>query len=126
MYKVYQNKIITIALGAIFLCSASQAFAGPGHNRGKKRNPAQRLAKKLNLDSTQEETVRGFFRDARDTCESIDSRKAHRQCMKEQRTYVNEKINSILNDDQKNQFAQMQERRAQKRAEREGNRRLGR
>ena len=100
---------------AFSLFAASIATASPRHEMR-----VERLAEKLSLSEDQEAAISEIFKNAADNCESIDSRKEHRACMKEQKESIQAKVRGQLSAEQASMFDTMRAERAERKSRGEG------
>lgn len=121
-----KNRILVIAFAGVVGLGASMAMqqdqqAAPqqserGHGR-RQFDSQQRvniLAKRLNLSDDQKQKLQAIFTDSQQQMQSIRqdsslSRQDKMEKMKTLRSQTDDKINGILNDDQKQKYAQMRE-----------------
>ncbi len=119
--KIAASAVLIFGLG---LCGArANAQAGPpdtAHSgRGHRMSPDQQLdhlSKALNLTDDQKNQIRPILQDRSEKMQSIRSdsalsREDRRTRMREAFEDSGNKIRSVLNDDQKQKFDQMQQRR---------------
>jgi protein CpxP len=97
--------------------AAPQQQTERGHGR-RQFDPQRRVdmfAKRLNLTDDQKQKLQGIFADQQQQMQSMRqdsslSRQDRMEKMKTMRSETDEKINGILNDDQKQKYAQMKEK----------------
>jgi Spy/CpxP family protein refolding chaperone len=123
-----KNTVIAIAIAGLVgvagsLAMAQDQQAAPqqqterGHGR-RQFDPERRvnmLAKRLNLTDDQKQKLQGIFADQQQQMQSMRqdsslSRQDRMEKMKTLRSEADEKVNGILNDDQKQKYAQMKEK----------------
>ena len=121
-----KNRILAIVFASVVGLGASMAMqqdqqtapqqSDRGHGR-RQFDSQQRvniLAKRLNLSDDQKQKLQAIFTDSQQQMQSIRqdsslSREDKMAKMKTLRSQTDEKINGILNDDQKQKYAQMRE-----------------
>ncbi len=121
-----KNRILAIAFASVVGLGASMAMqqdqqAAPqrserGHGR-RQFDSQQRvniMAKRLNLSDDQKQKLQTIFADSQQQMQSVRqdsslSREDKMAKVKTLRSQTDEKINGILNDDQKQKYAQMKE-----------------
>jgi len=134
-----RNRILVAALasamalgGTMLIAQAQDQQAAPqpsekGHAR-RQFDPQQRvniLAKRLNLNDDQKQKLQGIFADSQQQMQGVRqdsslSRQDKMEKMKSLRAQAEDKINGILNDDQKQKYAQMKEQAHERMQERQG------
>lgn len=118
--------------GGITLMAQAQDQQAPqqgeqGHGR-RQFDPQQRvniLAKRLNLNDDQKGKITTIFTDMQQQMQSIRgdsslSREDRMAKMKTLREQTDEKVNGVLNDDQKQKYAAMKQQAQERMKEREG------
>ena len=116
---------IFLVVMLIAFVSTSVAYAERGE-RGYKKNfnvadKVQRMQEKLNLNESQAQELEAIFNNAKaqkQECEAIDSRRAYKECKRSIKQRAHEEIDTILNDDQRIEFAEMKERKKERRKNR--------
>jgi Spy/CpxP family protein refolding chaperone len=117
-----------LGAGAVSMMAQTQDQDSQQHEgrRGHRFDPQQRvniLAKRLNLTDDQKQKVQGIFADTQQQMQSIRddsslSREDRMAKMKSLREQTDEKINGVLNDDQKQKYAQMKQQAQERMQER--------
>jgi len=122
--------ILTFLLGGIVGAVSYSLYQHEvaAQNSRSRRNPMRDLAKALNLDSQQEETLRQIMEKSRDRYRALDQQmrrqyETTRQEMRPQydaiRTESRQEIRQILREDQKARFEEFLKEMAKQRRERE-------
>jgi len=96
--------LFAISLFTFIAIPISLAYAHPNHG-AKKIN---RLTEKLSLNPEQQEQITQIFENARNACQSFESRQERKNCMREQN--VKGSINSVLTPEQQLTFGKMRKR----------------
>jgi periplasmic protein CpxP/Spy len=134
-----RNRILVAALasamalgGTMLIAQAQDQQAAPqqserGHGRGHfdSQQRVNVLAKRLNLSDDQKGKLQSIFADSQQQMQGVRqdsslSRQDRMEKMKSLRSQTDDKINGILNDDQKQKYAQMKEQAKERMQERQG------
>jgi Spy/CpxP family protein refolding chaperone len=102
-----------------------QSERGHGHRQFDSQQRVNILAKRLNLSDDQKQKLTTIFSDSQQQMQSIRqdsslSREDKMAKMKSLREQTDNKINGILNDDQKQKYAQMREQARERMQDRQG------
>jgi Spy/CpxP family protein refolding chaperone len=117
-----------LGAGAVNMMAQNQDQGSQQNERrhGRRFDPQQRvnmLAKRLNLTDDQKQKVAGIFADMQQQMQGIRndsslSREDRMAKMKSLREQTDDKINGILNDDQKQKYTQMKQQAQERMQER--------
>lgn len=134
-----RNRILVAALASAMALAGTMLIAQPQDQQaspqqservhGRRQfDPQQRvniLAKRLNLSDDQKGKLQAIFADSQQQMQGVRqdsslSRQDKMEKMKSLRSQTEDKINGILNDDQKQKYAQMKEQAQERMQERRG------